>query len=432
MIRSLIIVCNLAIAFIVNILSGTPSGEVKAPSAVKAGESFVVEVTIQTNGETDFMRYSMDLPDGWTAEKITTDGASFKFEKHTVKFLWSRVGEVPQLKISYRVNVPATAASGSTSLTCKLSHTVDNLPSNIELTPHVITVEGGTAATTSTVSPDSTAKPPVNVTVSRTVPMDPVNGEFLVDIIVNKGDLSSFGKIQDTLPEGFTAKVVKSDGADFEFKNGVVRFSWYAGMPKKPSLNVQYSVVVSPDMSGTYQIPGHFSYVEDNNGKVVMTETSNVNIKSTEAIVRKDPDTQQGGTTQDPNTQQGNTQQGNTQTAQSGNTQQGGNTEQGGTTQQGGNKMAGVNYSVQIAAMRRMVPVAYYQQTYNIPTVNAEQLEGLNKYTTGSFDTYQSARDHRETIRAKGVEGPFVAAYNSGKRITVQEALMITSQKWIR
>ncbi len=295
----------------------------------------------------------------------------------------------------------------------------------------MITVDGESSTATNVAPPDSTAKPAVKVTVSRTVPMDPVNGEFLVDIVVSKGDLASFGKIQDTLPEGFTAKLVKSDGADFEFKNGVVRFSWYAGMPKKPSLNVQYTVIVSPDMSGTYQIPGHFSYVEDNNGKVVMTETSNVHIKVTEAIVRKDPDTTQDPNTQQGNTQQDNTQQGNTQTAQSGNTQQGG-TEQGGNTQQGGNVMAGVNYSVQIAAMRRMVPVAYYQQTYNIPTVNAEQIEGLNKYTTGAFTTYQSARDHREEIRTKGVEGPFVAAYNNGKRITVQEALMITSQKWIR
>jgi hypothetical protein len=82
--------------------------------------------------------------------------------------------------------------------------------------------------------------------------------------------------------------------------------------------------------------------------------------------------------------------------------------------------------------MVRRVPTSYYESTYSLGTVNAEQLDGLNKYTTGSFTTYQDARNNRETVKGKGVAGPFVVAYNNGKRITVQEALMITSQVWIR
>jgi hypothetical protein len=50
----------------------------------------------------------------------------------------------------------------------------------------------------------------------------------------------------------------------------------------------------------------------------------------------------------------------------------------------------------------------------------------------GTFNDYKGARDKREGMKNKGVSGAFVTAYNSGKRITVQEALMITSQKWLR
>ena len=57
---------------------------------------------------------------------------------------------------------------------------------------------------------------------------------------------------------------------------------------------------------------------------------------------------------------------------------------------------------------------------------------GFRKYVVGSHDEYKAARDARETFKPKGVVAPFVTAYNRGRRITVQEALMVSSQKWYR
>ena len=55
------------------------------------------------------------------------------------------------------------------------------------------------------------------------------------------------------------------------------------------------------------------------------------------------------------------------------------------------------------------------------------------KYTTGDFLAYKQARDGREEIKSNYTfPGPFVVAYNNGERITVQEALMISNQKWVK
>jgi hypothetical protein len=93
----------------------------------------------------------------------------------------------------------------------------------------------------------------------------------------------------------------------------------------------------------------------------------------------------------------------------------------------------GVFYRVQIAAGKKNVKKPVFTKLYNFKEgYNLENIDGWFKYTTGYHQVYKSARDGRERITAKydKFQGPFVAAYNDGVRITVQEALMITEQKW--
>lgn len=99
------------------------------------------------------------------------------------------------------------------------------------------------------------------------------------------------------------------------------------------------------------------------------------------------------------------------------------------------NPETGVSYKVQIAAGKKVVSNEFIKKVYNFrEQFGIENHEGWVKYTTGSFDVYKGARDKREALVSAGhnFPGPFVTAYNSGQRITVQEALMISNQKWFK
>lgn len=433
MVRALIIALNFFVAWIVSILAGTPSATVTAPEKVQKGESFTVNVKINPNGVEDFLRFSMKIPAGWTAEKIAEDGSTYMMEDQTVKFLWSRIGKRDEINISFKLN-PTPDAEGTFEFPCKLSHSVNNLPAHIQIDPLKVIV--GTAGSPQVgnyvpETQDTTGTPPANVTVNRIVPTDAVTGEFMVDVTINKGELGSYIKLQDTLPAGFVAKPVSNDGGQWSFEDGIVRIEWYSPNKATSSLHVQYKVIVSPDVSGRYNINGHVSYVENMGNKLIAIPSASVEMKPDPALAIKDDTKSQD--TGNTGKQGGDTAKG-TQTQEPVVIKKDDTKKQDAGTQQDPlvNKTPGVSYSIQVAAMRRMVPTSYYVNTYSLGTVNAEQIDGLNKYTTGSFTTYQDARNSRESVRGKGVEGPFVVAYSSGKRITVQEALMITSQKWIR
>lgn len=480
----LIGITNVLLFFFWGFFAGGPSVSVKAPASAKPGESFLVEVTISKGDYADFARLLQKLPEGLTAAAVENDGAKFLFEDGAAKFIWTTTPAKSELKVSYRVTV-APDASGDKQITGKFSYTENGASTAVNSDPVTITISnssepvasGNENGTTTPVNPvDTMSKPAAVVTVNRTMPADAVN-TFDVEVTVDKADLSKFGKLEETLPAGFTATALTTDGSKFEMDGQVAKFSWFGGMPAKTSLRVSYRVTVAPGTSGTQPISGTFSYIENEKSftntvaattinitppaEPVATATGDggnktpdsgnstpVNENTTTAANtttpgdggNKTPDSGNNTTTSTPANTPTNTTANLNNTTTSG--ENGNTSTSAGTAPVNENKtpvnstpvnVNGLSFRVQIAALTRNASPAEFANRLGLSDrIDAEQHEGLNKYLVGNFTAYQEARNKREDIRGKGASDAFVTAYNSGRRITVQEALMISKQPWVR
>jgi cell division septation protein DedD len=440
------------------------------PSSVKPDSEFTIELTINKGSIGGFAKLQQDLPEGFTAFQDENNGASFSFTNQSVKFIWMSLPSDKEFKIKYKVKV-AAGINGDKVIAGKFSYVSDNIKQSIEIAASTITVgsktepqvitpvtttsETGSPETTTNVisssepttlstepiasSTSATSSEPSSIVSTRTMPNN-VTDNFTVEILVNKGNVTGFAKLLETLPAGFTATAGELQGASFSFDNQTqkVKFVWVS-MPSQTEFRISYKVTVPSGVIGNKSINGIFSYIENDETKKYNIPTSSFNVETGSGTVAT---TTSPTTTNSSSTAVASTIPASTSTNQTSTTTPV-NTTQTMTTVSSSKSLSpastipavqsNVNYRIQIAALHKAADANTLAARYNInDKVNTEMAEGFTKYTVGSHNDYKTARDSREEIRNKGIIDAFVTAYSSGKRITVQEAIMITSQKWYR
>lgn len=89
----------------------------------------------------------------------------------------------------------------------------------------------------------------------------------------------------------------------------------------------------------------------------------------------------------------------------------------------------GVLYRIQIASSSSKVSPSYFRQKFNvIDKVYVIQQNGTYKYCIGNFQTYEEAKAFNEKFKLKYNFGSFITPYKDGVRITIQEALGVTTK----
>ena len=405
------------------------------PASAKAESEFTVVITVKKGATAGFAKLQEELPAGFTAVEDKNSGASFSFNNQTVKFIWMSLPNDPEFTVSYKVKV-AAGTTGDQIIGGKFSYVTDNAKQTSDIDPATITIgeESGVASTETpttetpttetpttetpttetptTEKPTSTSPESSPFTCVRKVPAT-ASDEFTVEITVNKANLSGFAKLMEVLPYGFTATAIESAGASFSFADQKVRYIWVS-LPTTPEFKISYKVKVA-NTSGDQIIDGVFSYIENDETKKFVLQTSTINISAeggNQQVVTNEEPTKEEPTKEEP-------------------------TYKSLAADNIPSPKGNVLYHVQILALHKAKSAGVVAGLYDISasSVNPVMEEGFRKYLVGTYSVYKEARDAREPFRPKAVPlntVPFVTAYNKGKRITVQEALMVSSQKWYR
>jgi len=466
MIKYLFILINSLSFFIYSLFSGDGGITVTSniPKNITPGKEVQVEIKINKGSQSGFAKMQLELPEGLNINELDSKGANFSFVDGIAKWVWSSLPMDNEIIIKFNL-VADAGASGIKTVAGKYSYVENNGKQVVEMDPVEVTIGEGaagntnaantqtTAQTPSTttnstttavntattennnqnpIQPNTNSEPSGNITVQRTIAKGNVEGEYVVNLKVNKGLTKGFARYSDDLPADMSAKAGKTEGASFSVSDGKIKFVWVA-VPEKEELDLSYTIT---GVNKSINLDGEYSYLEQNQSKKYLLPVETITVAS--------PQTANTNTATETNTLTANT---STETPVNTNTTSEGTVKTNTTTTETPTvtgsqpnetftkKEGNVNYMVQIGAFTNSaVGTSRLSKKFNISEkIKSEMQGGFSKFMVGDHPEYKKARDHREKVRdVNKVATAFVVAYNTGKRITVQEALMISNQKWYK
>lgn len=445
MLKYVIIIINSLVYFLYGIFSGDNGITVTStiPATLKAGQEVAIELKVTKGQMNGFAKLQLDLPEGIAAKEVESRSANYTYNDGVAKWVWASLPPESEIVIKVVLISDPAATLGTKTIRAKFSFVENNAKQVVEMTPAEITLTpAGEPEAVATTAPVSTEKPeetkpedkqpaapvptgnsePVgNVSMSRTIVKNSTE-EYSVYIRIKKGATKGFARFSDDLPENVTVKAVKTEGASFSVGDGKLKFVW-VNVPEKEELNLEYTI--SGTSSEAVTLKGEYSYLEENQSKkteltpesIVLPSASQVAAasKQEEPPVAKVEESVKTETPAEPARTEPDTQEKMKESM--------------------ARKSGNVAYYVQVGAFTNAaVTAGHLKKKFGInESIRSEMQGGFSKFMVGNHDEYKGARDHRETVKnGNGVKSAFVVAYNGGNRITVQEALMITSQKWFK
>jgi len=437
---------------------------VDMPDVIEAGTEVTVNVTINKGKVTGFARYRQDLPHGFTAVAINPANADFSFQDQKVRLVWLRVPDDDIIEFSYKI-VANERLTGRIDLNGRFSYIENNEYKSADQQPMLLAI-----------NPSPNVNPAMRVDIQEYAKIASIESMaasrgqtvalrqrpvwleeekiFLVTLLVNKDAIQKFAKIEEAVPVGYTAANIDSRGAIFTFANQEAKFIWM-DLPTDPFFTVTYKLIpeegVTPNQAAM-RIDGLFTYMINErtftSDVIERVETlaglsnaqvndilSGITIQATElqpvlaAVTTPTPSPTQPATSttrptpptvpSTPAPRQPTTTRPLVATGDDSDMLK---------------PESGVYYRVQVAAGHRPVNTQRYFRSYRLEySVMREIHDGWFKYTVGSFTEYKDARDYRVHLgNTTKINDAFVTAYNDGKRITVQDALMALNQRWHR
>ncbi len=163
------------------------------------------------------------------------------------------------------------------------------------------------------------------------------------------------------------------------------------------------------------------------NGGANSTNTTNGNTTNggTNSTNTTNGNTTNGGAnstnTTNGNTTNGGTNTNNTTNIAAGNNGNGTNSSTNPAWMEAGPNDNQVVFRVQLGAFRNRISRNVFYDVPDLVEIKTSN-DGLYKYTTGAFTSFDAAAQHQANMLVKGYRGAFIVAYKNGKRIPLSEA----------
>ncbi len=457
MIKPLIILFNTVSVFLFSFFFGDTPVTISAnfPKSANVATEFTAEIKINKGSIVGFAKLQLEVPQGFTVKELDSKTGNFSFATNIAKIIWTSMPSDQEFSVKFAISADASAA-GAKTIASKFSYVSNNNKEVIEMTPVEIMIGDGSttpvattstppaettssttppvtettpAATSSTQSFDNPTEPNSNIICARNITPGANANEYNVEVKIKKGGIKGFAKYQEMLPAGFNAKGDKLNGSSFSVSDGKLKFVWVS-LPTDDELVVSYVLEKTASASADAKLDnGEFSYLENDQSKKVKMPIDALGNSTPAAVAKVTEPTPTPTVATEPVSAVATSEPVKTEPTTT--TEPVATAAEPKTTV--AKKEGSVVYNVQIGAFNNAIQSEVLAKKFNISeNIKSEMAQGFNKFMVGNFNEYKEARSHRENIKQKGCSSAFVVAYNGAKRITVQEALMITSQKWFK
>lgn len=452
MIKSSALICICFLAF--NLVSAQDQVTVRmsVPAQVQAGQEFMVSIAVDKGNLEEFSRFQQELPAGLTAVQENSGAADYSFDNQRVRFIWLKLPAEPSINLTYRVQVHQRLKGTFTlggefsyvELNERKSVAIENQVVSITPSPDVLAGQQIDVSDFETVMAAEMAamSSSIGVTCIRQTPyISRTGNDILVNLLIYKKDMNKFAKIEEQIPAGFEARSMESRDGLFTFKDGIAKFVWM-NLPAVPGYTISYRLI--PGSRQTIEglnITGQLSYIVEGKNidvdivqkDVDLSGVTDQNVEEMMAMIDRgeapspvETETRTVETAPPAPVKEETVLEETPVTRQTAST-----TPPGMLRRIPANQLLavqdGVYFRVQLAATRRFRNADLTYAGYGLSRpVKVETHEGWYKYTAGSFDTYQKARDFKNQVTGKGIEGAFIVSYRSGNRTDILDAIQAT------
>lgn len=458
MIKYFFILINSLTLFIFGLFQTDNSVTIKnnIPSNFIVGQEVSVEFRISKGIQSGFAKFQLELPDGISIIKKDEMNSIYSIQNGVAQWIWSEVPEDEELLIKLTL-VASELGIGIKTFNSNYSFIEKNEKKVINMLPLEASIQNNLINNKVSVIKDTLTKaePNTSIDVVRLISDGPTANEKTITIKIKKGDTKGFAKYSDETDLILNAKAIKTDGSSFSVSDGKIKFVW-VDVPTKSELEVSYHIDLNNKNSNI--LKGEYSYLEKNQSKKYIVKPDSLVIgklkdeinlqavQKTEAAksIVQENDSNQLTSKKIIEDSKSNLTVEKTSTLV---------TETPNLVKKEANEVktmpvkaeivketpqivdADPNFVVQIGAFKNSKVVATVLiKKYRITDKIVDELhDGFSKFMVGNHNLYKEARKHRDIIKSKhGVKDAFIAAYNVGKRITVQEALMVSKQSWFK